>query len=229
MGCIVAIDDNELDLISLRKALEDKFELHTFLNPLEGLHAIQDLFPSLIILDIQMPMMDGYEVCSKIKGNESTKGIPIVFVSGKNSSSSRSLAYRLGAINYLNKPYEPDELKSLVKSIMIQVSEGNDKDVIELGALTLDMKGLNCTDGRQVIKLTPSECVILETLMINEGNPVNREVLVNKIRKYNTNPAFRGIDTHVSSLRKKIKSSDLKITSVYSIGYCLQKVGRAIA
>ena len=223
MDSVVVIDSDEKILLLIERALKDLFEVYKLSSSLEGLDVVRTIFPSLILLDIKMPDMDGYELCSKLKGHESTKDIPVIFMSDRPSGPSRSLAYRLGAINYLKKPLDLEELRPLLQAILAQTKAPLMGNVLEFEDFFLDVKNYYCGDDHGEYRLTHSECLLLETLMRAQSETVRREVLANKLNGYSEHFSFRTVDSHISSIRKKIKNTALQIASIYSVGYRLQR------
>ena len=226
MNSIIIIDEDENILCLIERALENDFKVYQSSSSFEAIESIHSLFPDLIILSAKMSHMDGYELCSKLKTNESTQNIPIIFTSDKSSSPSRSLAYRLGAIHYLQKPLDLTELKLLANAIMAQIKIPFNQNLLEFEDLFLDVRNCYCGDDYGEYKLTRGECIILEALMLSKNETVGREVLANKISRYNDQISFRTVDSHICSIRKKIKLSGLRITSIYNVGYRLQKMGK---
>ena len=104
MDTVIALDDNKDILKIIEKALEQKYDIRVFDNAYDALAVIRETSPKLFILDIQMPEMDGYELCTKLKSMDKTKDIPVIFLSAKTGSNTRSLAFKLGAISDLEKP-----------------------------------------------------------------------------------------------------------------------------
>lgn len=111
---LLIIDDDKIVRKFLDKHLRDEFEIHQAENGELGLKAAMDLKPSAILLDVQMPGMNGYEVCDQIKQNAETAEIPVIFLSGRSSVRERMLGYEVGGDDYIVKPCEPEELKAKI-------------------------------------------------------------------------------------------------------------------
>lgn len=220
MKSIYAIDDNELILHLIQKTLSERHIVKPFQSSLAALEEIKVRPPHLIILDIQMPDMDGYELCSQIKGNDLTKHTPIIMVSAKSGSSSRAMAYKLGAINFLEKPFNIDELRSLVNSILKQTSNNTKEEILTFDDIVFRPTDMFCSDTHNEYKLTRNESIVLESLISRPGQTISREDLASKL-SVDDSISFRTVDSHVSSIRKKIKGSTVNISSVYGIGYKL--------
>lgn len=222
MSTIIAVDDSLEILKIIEKSLEGAYELHLYSSGEDLLNELDSIQPDLFLLDIQMPEMDGYEICSRLKELEKTKDIPVVFLSAKAGSNTRTLAYKLGAISYLEKPVEIIELRSLVASVIRQTS-GRKESVLSVGNFELVVELKKGKDPSGQYSLTYAETIILKELMVNLESPVSRERLSSLFSK-TENATSRNIDTHISTLRKKIKNSNLIISTVYGVGYSLNKI-----
>lgn len=217
---ILVIDDS----LDMRKLLTTVLSIDYEVLALEnGKNIFQDMshfIPDLIILDIMLPDLDGYEICSLVKQNENYAMIPIVFISGKSGSSSRSTGYSLGAVNYLEKPFELNELLSMVKSIIHQ-AEGIGENNLTLGNVKLQFDRQEVRLNDEIVNVTKSEFIILAKFLKNPGTVLSRDILLESISTDNLDSSDRSIDNHVSSLRKKLKNADFKLRSVYGTGYKL--------
>lgn len=224
MNSIIIIDRNKATLKLIERSLEDHYKVHKTDSSLDAFDLILNLLPNLIILDINMDIIDGYELCSKIKETNSIKNIPLIFTSQKKSNASRLLAYRLGAIHYLQKPLDPQELSLICQSVIRQYqSTSQDTNILELENFHLDSKNRYCWDDHFDSHLTHSECVLLEALMKYPGETISREILANKLSQYKDRISYRTVDAHICSIRKKIKNFNISIISIYNIGYRLQE------
>lgn len=108
---IVIVDDNPINLKLLESALEDSFELRLFTNPKQALLSIIEKKPDLIILDIKMPEINGFEACKQIKNNENLADIPVIFLSANNDKETKEQALNSGGVDYIEKPFKLEEVK----------------------------------------------------------------------------------------------------------------------
>lgn len=223
MKKIVLVDDNPMIITLVSKVLDKDYQLFPFHSSLEALDFLTQHQVDMALLDIQMPDLDGFELCTQIKLIEHHEKLPIVILSAKQGSFSRSLAYRVGAINYLEKPFEINELRELIKSVMKVTSNSGRYYQLEYGDLLLDPVMKMCFHENGEYQLTHNEALILETFLTKPETVINRDFLAQKLSK-GEKISFRSVDTHISALRKKIKYSSTKINSVYGEGYILQKL-----
>ena len=220
----MVIDNNNNTLHLIERSLESHFKIYRTNSSIEGYELILTVFPDIIILDINMDIIDGYELCSKIKATDSIKNIPLIFTSQKDSNASRLLAYRLGAIHYIRKPLDFQELILICQSVINQYQgTKNNNHILEFENFFLDSKNRYCGDDHFDSPLTHSECIILEALMQHTGETINREILANKLSQHKDRISYRTVDAHICSIRKKIKNSKLCIISIYNTGYRIQE------
>ena len=189
------------------------FEYKIATNGVEALELWKSYLPDLLILDIMLPDMDGYKIASELKLKEKSKNIPIIMLSAKIGSSSRSIGYKLGAINYVEKPFEPYELLVIVDGVFSNLNNERG-EVISLDDLHIDLSRQEVKVEGNVISLTTSEFKILMTLAQNQGEVVKRNKMLELIKFEGHEVNERIVDTHISTIRKKIKRSELSIKSV---------------
>ena len=222
MKKILVVDDNPDMRRLVHETLKKSYDLKLVGTGKECLSEVQSFSPDLIILDIMLPDMDGYNIASELKLKEKSKSIPIIMLSAKIGSSSRSIGYKLGAINYVEKPFEPYELLVIVDGVFSNLNNERG-EVISLDDLHIDLSRQEVKVEGNVISLTTSEFKILMTLAQNQGEVVKRNKMLELIKFEGHEVNERIVDTHISTIRKKIKRSELSIKSVYSEGYRLVK------
>ena len=199
---ILIVDDTkEIQLVvsSALKSLDVSFEFA--FSGLEALDKISQFHPNLVILDIMMPVMDGYETLKKIKQIKEFKETPIIFLSAKTGLENRILGYKAGAIHYLEKPFEVRELRALVSSF-IKVND-------------------SAKPGLENHNFTKTEKCIFDFLFSHLDQSVSRSWIEDHLPGRGTNKS-RSLDTHISSLRKKLKASPYDLSTIYGEGYLLQ-------
>jgi DNA-binding response OmpR family regulator len=217
---ILIIDDSE-DIRKLyHSILSSDFNLK-ILDSGKGLFSILDKFlPELIILDVMMPEETGFDICLKLKNNENYKSIPIIFVSGKVGSDSRTQGYKLNADKYLEKPFEVTELIAMINSSLSSHSVFSNEYHIKNLSINIELQTVK-VDSIEV-KLTTSEFRIIHLLSKNKGEIISREKILNVVASSKVDVSDRLVDAHISSIRKKLKSADISINSVYGSGYTLK-------
>ena len=217
MRTILAIDDSEDTRNLVHSILGHNYKLFLDSNAEDGLKTALEAKPELIILDLGLPEMDGYELCNRIRSIPDLENTPIIILSGRKGTDAHAKAYRLGADNYLEKPFEKEELLAIVES-KLKFTTPNLRRTI--GNLTVDLKTSTAEINDDKLDLTPKEFKILAILWTNIDGVVSREAIL-KFVWDKTHVSDRVIDNHVTALRKKFNDCTLRIDSVYGEGYKL--------
>jgi len=213
---ILAIDDCE-DIRNLLYTILGR-DYRLFLEPTaeNGLSTAIKVKPELVILDLGLPEMDGYELCNRFRSIPDLENIPIIILSGELGSEAHIKAYKLGADNYLEKPFDKEELLALVQS-KLKFSGVMRKTI---GNLTVDLKSGSSYLNSEKMDLTPKEFKILTLLWENIDSVIPRSDILSYVWE-KTHVSDRVIDNHVTSLRKKLNGCTLRVESVYGEGYKL--------
>ena len=189
--------------------------------------ALASIVPDLIILDIMMPGMDGYEFCRKVRSADGTRNIPIIFLSAKSDEIDKVLGLELGGDDYMTKPFSVKELKSRVKAMLRRSSRAESADApsraISHEGLLLNPEHYSLTiDGRGV-DLTKTEFEILHLLLRNPGKIFTRDNIIDSIKGQDVYVVDRTIDVHVMNLRKKLGKYKQVIKTFSGVGYGFKK------
>lgn len=221
MKTILAIDD-ERDLLEL---IEYTLEKAGFLvlkarTGAEGMAIARQHHPDLIVLDIMLPEMDGWEVCRQLKAEPRTRQIPIVMVTAKAEEGDKVLGLELGADDYVTKPFSPRELLARVRAVLRRTDrDAAAPDVVKVAELTIDSRSHSVTVGERRIALTATEFNILRHLAERAGQVVSRESLIEGAIGEEAVVVDRTIDVHMTALRKKLGKSARMIETVRGLGY----------
>jgi DNA-binding response OmpR family regulator len=232
---ILLIEDEEGIVHLLNLYLKDAgYDLVVAKDGADGLALHAREHPALIILDIMLPTIDGFEVCRRIRAWSKT---PILMLTARSSEDDRIQGLDLGADDYLVKPFSPRELVSRVRAVLRRTdsagdnaSEGTrssssssptDKSVLRFSGLTIDLPARRVEVNNSEIQLTPTEFDLLALLAQAPGRVFTREVLMNKVWGYDYLGDGHTIDVHISALRKKLEANTEQryITTVWRVGY----------
>ena len=226
---ILVIDD-EPNIIELIKFNLEK-EGHKILASKDGLSGLKlalSEHPDLIILDIMLPGIDGFEVCRKLCSDANTSGIPIIMLSARSETTDKILCLEIGAVDYVTKPFSPRELVARVKVSLRKTSKikiNKQKDPlkeIKFVNITLDLEKFQVKTYNKTIYLTPKEFKLLRLLMSNPERVFSRDQLLDRVWGFDFNSDTRTVDVHIRYLRQKIEknpSNPQHIITVRSIGY----------
>ena len=174
----------------------------------------------LIILDIMLPKMDGFETCRHIKQDKKLAGVPIIMLTAKGEEVDKVVGFELGADDYVVKPFSPRELILRVKAILKRGKPQEEgKDVLSVDKITIDIPRHKVTVDKKEIKLTQLEFKLLVTLVKRRGRVQSRDGLLEDVWDIASDVTTRTIDTHVKRLREKMGKTGKLIETVRGIGY----------
>lgn len=187
----------------------------------EGLKMVRNQSPSLVILDLMLPGMEGLTVCQQVKADPLTQDIPIIIVSAKGDESDVVIGLGLGADDYLAKPFSTRELLARVKAVLRRgpIAEESRKERVVYKDLVIDVSRHEVRIGNDLIKLTATEFKILFQLASQPGRVFSREQLLNRVVGEGVVVVDRNIDVHVRSIRKKLFGYDDVVQTVRGVGY----------
>ena len=213
---IMVVDDDENIAQLVRLYLEKEgFEVVSFPRGDSALTAFKSNPPALLLLDIMLPGMDGWQVCRAIRQISS---IPIIMLSAKDETFDKVLGLELGADDYITKPFGVMELISRVKALLRRIDRVKKED-LNYGTIRIDVSRHTVqVDGNEV-ELTYKEYEILKYLMKNRGIVLTRDSLMEKIWGYDFEHGNRTVDVHIQSLRKKLGTAGDAIQTIRNVGY----------
>ena len=187
----------------------------------EGLNAVRNQSPNLVILDLMLPGIDGLSLCQQMKSDPLIKEIPIIIISAKGEESDVVIGLELGADDYLPKPFSPRELLARVKAVLRRgpINEEPNKKRISIGDLVVDAVRHEVRLKGALINLTATEFKLLLQLAAQPGRAYTREQLLNRIVGRGVVVIDRNIDVHIRSLRKKLGHSGQLIQTIRGVGY----------
>lgn len=226
---IALVDDDRNILASVSMALEaEGFAVKTYTDGEEGLKGITSSPPDLAVLDIKMPRMDGMEVLARLR-EKST--LPVIFLTSKDDEIDEVLGLRMGADDYITKPFSQRLLIERIRSILRRnaartlVAEGGDADEksrIDRGNMVLDDSRHLCTWKGGAVDLTVTEYMLVKALALRPGHVKNRDQLIDMAYGENIYVDDRTIDSHIKRIRKKFRVVDAEfsqIETLYGVGY----------
>ena len=212
---LLVIDD-DVELCSLLKECLQR-EGYGVKCEHEGTQGLEEALKGgndLIILDVMLPGIDGFEILKRLRGQNRT---PVLMLTARGEDVDRIVGLELGADDYLAKPFNPRELLARVKAILRRAEPGANRGRIEINGVALDPGTREVRVDGQAIELTTLEFDILEQLMRSAGREVSRDELMEGLYGRKATPFDRSIDMHVSHLRKKITGNRIK--TIRGIGY----------
>ena len=221
MPSTILVVDDEKNIVQLARLYlnNEGFHVESAHDGKQALEKAKSVRPDLIVLDIMMPEMDGLTVCKELR---KTSNVPVIILTARGDDIDRIVGLEIGADDYMSKPFNPRELVARVKAVLRR-SQGEREvpEVIEVGGLRIDAASREVTlDGRQVT-LRAKEFELLTAFAQHKGTVLDRERLLRMVWGTDYYGDSRTIDVHVAWLRDKLGDSNVKIQTVWGVGYKL--------
>lgn len=218
---ILAVDDEVhiLELISFNLKAAG-YHVVTALTGEEALKRCEVEKPSLVLLDIMLPGIDGLEVCSRLKGDRTTSNIPIIMLTARGDEVDKILGLELGADDYITKPFSVRELAARVKSLLRRVApqQESEPQTLRAGDIMIDITNYEAFKGGEKLSLTLKEFELLKVLVLSRGKVLTRDFLLDRIWGYEYYGETRTVDVHIRHLRQKL-GEEPYIETVRGVGY----------
>ena len=213
---ILLIDDDER-LGPLLASYFERFDLslETAIEPESGLERVRRGEFDLVILDVMLPGMDGFEVCRRIRRESE---VPVLMLTARGDVTDRIVGLEIGADDYLPKPFEPRELVARIQNIIRRAGDRDDPARLDFGDLVIDRSARAVRVGDEAVELTSREYMLLELLASQPGRTFSRDEIISALRGHDVELFSRSVDIAVSRLRGKLRPSD-HIRTVWGAGY----------
>jgi DNA-binding response OmpR family regulator len=222
MKTILIIEDDVSILRGLKDNLEyEGYRVITETNGKEGLNQAIGKEIDLLLLDIMLPGMNGYEICRKVRNEK--KNLPIIMLTARGSEMDKVSGLDIGADDYITKPFSLPELLARIRAAFRRLEdEPDDLEDYSFGNIRLDFKKMQAFTGEQEIFLSAKEFDIMKYFIKREGEAIHRHELLNEVWGYEAMPTTRTVDNFILDLRKKLENDPSKpkhILSIRGIGY----------
>jgi len=225
MNETILVVDDEPKIVQLARDYLEKsgFKVLTSGDGQQALAITRQEHPDLIVLDLMLPGMDGLDVCRAIRRESD---VPIIMLTARAEETDQLIGLELGADDYITKPFSPRALVARVRALLRR-TQGNllQQETIKIGDLELDLRRKQLCLKGEIIHLTRSEFLLLETLAKHPGQPLSREQLLEKLHGVVFDGVDRSVDSHIKNLRRKIEpdpADPIYIQTVYGFGYKFQ-------
>lgn len=224
---VLVVDDEKLIVKGIRFSLEqDGMEVDCAYDGEEALRMAKEKDYDIILLDVMLPKLDGFEVCQQLRESSS---VPVVMLTAKGDDMDKILGLEYGADDYITKPFNILEVKARIKAIMRRTEKKTTAQtksrVIQAGDLTMDCEARRVSIAGKEVNLTAKEFDVLELLIFNPNKVYSRENLLNIVWGYEYPGDVRTVDVHIRRLREKIETnpSDPKyVHTKWGVGYYFQ-------
>lgn len=214
---VLIVDDEEDMQTLLQMYLENVgFVCFQAMNAKETYKSLQENKIDIILLDVMLPDEDGFEICKKIRVDSN---IPIIFLTARGEEWDKVQGLQLGGDDYIVKPFTPGELTARIHAVLRRTSQSSQEDrLVKIGGITIDKKARIVTIDGKAVPLTLKEFELLVFLVDHRNQALSREQLLEHIWGADYAGSLRTVDTHIKTLRMKLKEKDF-IQTVWGIGY----------
>lgn len=222
MEKILVIEDDRATRKALQQLLESEgYTVEAVQNGAEGLSAFRNSRPNFVILDLQLPIVGGRDVCREIR--KQSEEVPIIILTGSVDEMNRVLLLELGADDYVSKPFSPKELVARVRAVLRR-SRRNSPQVEQLyfGDVSVDFARMEVTRQDRDVALTPQEFKLLKYFGLNPNRVLSRDQLLSDVWGYDSYPSTRTVDSHILTLRQKLErdpKTPAHFITVHNAGY----------
>lgn len=216
---LIIDDDKKLNQLLVTFLGEFGFNVLTATRPTIGLKMLKKEAPDLVILDIMLPEMDGFQVCKTIR---ETHSVPIIMLTARGDTTDKIVGLELGADDYLPKPFEPRELVARIHSVIRRTSGMGESRPISFGPLKIDYTRRSAHLNNDLLDLTTNEFTALALLVKNAGRVLDRDQILQELRGMDSEAFNRSVDITMSRLRQKLKDDPKKpvfIKTIWGAGY----------
>ena len=224
----ILLVDDEKDIVEfLQYNLEKEgFDVIVAYDGEEALKKVNEM-PDLIVLDIMLPKINGFDVCKRIRSNERFEGIPIIILTAKNTEIDEILGLELGANDYIVKPISPQKLIVRIKANLKKIEKSNIQfkpNQIVIGPVVIDREKYSIFIDKEEISLTRKEFDLIYYLANQQGKVINREVLLKEVWGEDIYVVERTVDVHVRKIREKLGDYANIIETVKGVGYRFKEI-----
>jgi len=217
----ILIVDDEKNIVELARLYLEKegYHVEDAYDGAEALAKIKSLQPALVVLDLMLPEIDGWEVCRRVRKESD---VPIIMLTARDDDVDKIVGLELGADDYLTKPFNPRELAARVRAVLRRYEKAiRPEQVIKIGQVTIDPQRREVTVGDRLVELRTREFDLLLALAQHKGIVLSRDQLLDLAWGFDFYGQTRTVDVHIAQLREKLAGSDLVIDTVRGIGYKL--------
>lgn len=220
---ILVVDDEDALSEMVASALRFAgYTVTTEANGIEGLRRVRSDTPDVVVLDVNMPEMDGFEVCRRMRRDGITT--PVIFLTARDDIDDLRTGFRHGGDDYLTKPFSLEELGLRIEALLRRASPTTASSTkLTAGNLVLDSDAHQVWRGSEEVELSPTEFRLLRFLMLNRGRVLSKPQIVDHVWEYDFDGNYGIVETYISYLRRKLDSDAGLIQTVRGVGYTIRK------
>ena len=220
----ILVVDDERDIVELIRynLAKEGYDVVTAFNGREALEKVTAA-TDLVLLDLMMPVLDGFETCKRVKANPQTAAVPVVFLTARSGEADEVVGLELGADDYIQKPISPRKLVARVKAVLrradLSADEQVEPPIIRIDRLEINRSTYTVRNGKKEIFFPKKEFEILALLAANPGKVFSREMLLNSIWGSEVVVIDRTVDVHIRKIREKLADDADAIETIKGVGY----------
>jgi len=219
---LVIEDDPDIVRLLTLYLEQERYRVRAVSSGTEGLRAVREGSPDVIILDVMLPALDGYEVCKRLRATPETARVPILMLTAKADEADKIVGLEIGADDYVAKPFSPKEVVARVKALVRRSEPDPLRAPLRYQTITLDPDRHEVTVGNRPIELTAKEFGLLQYLLAHRGRLATRDAILASVWGYDAEVTTRTVDVHIRRLREKIPVLVSAIVTVKPYGYKLR-------
>jgi DNA-binding response OmpR family regulator len=227
-GETILIVDDEANIVELAQMYleQEGYRVESALDGERALHMVAQKTPDLLVLDLMLPKIDGWEVCRRVRIGTDVPDLPIIMLTARDEDVDKIVGLELGADDYMTKPFNPRELVARVRALLRRVGHTSQRQsAIRVGDVTVDLARHEVTIAGESVDLRPKEFDLLHTLAEHVGLVLSRDQLLDLVWGYDFYGETRTVDVHIAHLRKRLTNASVQIETVMGVGYKLVAEG----
>ena len=224
---VLVVDDAPESIDVLRSVLTSEYQVKAAINGGTALELAAESRPDLILLDVMMPEMDGYEVCRRLKLDAVTANIPVIFVTTLSDTASEARGLALGAVDYVTKPFSLEEVVARLRVILRRTHKGVQEprtSRLTFADIELDEDTHEVWKAGEPVSLSPTEFTLLRYFIINAGTVLSKPKILDHVWRYDFGGDVNVVESYVSYLRRKIDTGEKRLLhTLRGVGYVLRE------
>ena len=220
---LLLVDDEDNLRSMLEAALRHSgFDVHPASNGRDALHAVPDIKPDLIVLDVMLPDLDGFDVCQRLRSTGDRT--PVLFLTARDGTEDKVRGLTMGGDDYLVKPFSLDELVARIHAVLRRTGNAKDDGQLRCADLELDDEAHLVTRAGTEVALSPTEYNLLRYMLINQGRVLSKAQILDHVWQYDFGGDGGVVETYIGYLRKKVDRVDLRlIHTIRGVGYTVRE------
>ena len=216
---LVVEDDQDIAELVAHHLTRAGFTCDVFATGPDGLDAVRRQLPDLVVLDLMLPGLSGYEICRIMRADSATAAVPVIMLTARAQEEDRVKGLELGADDYVTKPFSPRELVARVRAVLRRTQPFGPERILRFGPLVIDLDRHEVTEDGRDVRLTAKEFLLLQYLIEHRGRVLSRDLLLSDVWGYQYTGGTRTVDVHIRRLREKLPAMIDHIVTIKQFGY----------